>query len=579
MTARKKRVSGKTTKVNDGDSCLLTYLPSTFPSTVQVSTSQTPMQAIVNTAALNQSGSPVYCNEVLIAVPIGTAANELFAAFPAPTAAVNTGKWAITSMVVKHGRELGLDTDVDYATFTFQCRNQSDFLINYNLVFGLQGRVSLLTGDSEIMIGEQSGTSSDPNTFTLKRTSYTVTAYTPQFYLQNFVATVPTAPTVPASEFANGASIRLSWESNGTFFQIYEKNNPMPIYSGSQTVYTVAGGVATDTTFVLVAMMTGNPATGSGQGGFAPIYLYEEVTVTISNPDLKPKSSTIAGNAHVGGTFGVTGKTTLSNASVDGTLGVTGQTTLGDAKVSGPLGVTGQTNLANATVTGTLSATGNTMLNTATVSTQLVVNGSATMNGGLYATNSPVGIMSGAQGISPGSYKANTDGFVVGVVYAANSNSGFCRAVVSISTSDGISANATGGCIGLFKSDATKVIASNSNSFTVPVRKGATYTISAYQDSWNENSAPTSFYWIPLGKAASGDTLERISDEGPKQVHVDSLHRRPLSPEKKVRELVEVIDLLLGETLDAAMKKRLMAVLMSLQGEDFVFETFDERQL
>ncbi|MBC7910626.1 MAG: hypothetical protein H7Y30_09005 [Pyrinomonadaceae bacterium] len=572
MTARRKRGSEKKTNGNGGGGCLLTYLPSTFPSTVQVSTSQTPMQAIVNTAALNQSGSPVYCNQVLIAVPIGTAANELFAAFPAPTAAVNTGKWAITSMVVKHGRELGLDTDVDYATFTFQCRDQSDFLINYNLVFGLQGRVSLLTGDSEIMIGEQSGTSSDPNTFTLKRTSYTVTAYTPQFYLQNFVATVPTAPTVPASEFANGANIRLSWESNGTFFQIYEKNNPMPIYSGSQTVYTMAGGVATDTTFVLVAMMTGNPATGSAQGGFAPIYLYEEVTVTISNPDLKPKSSTIAGNAHVGGTFGVTGKTTLSNASLSGTLGVSGQTNLGNANVGGTLGVSGQTNLTNAIVGGTLTASGSSTLSNTAVNGTLGVSGAASFSGGLFGTNSPVGIMTAAQGVNPGSFVAHTDGLVIGAVSWPANPDLYCMCWI-IGNTNGIVVAATGGNHGAFANDWTKWRASNGNTFMFPVSKGNRWSLGVAQAPSNEIAAPTSFYWVPLGTAANGNTFERVSDEQP-EFKVSEVHRRPVRNDEYIRELVATIEAIFDKPIERMLRKRLINVLTKMQVEEYENESY-----
>src|SRR5256885_16229246 len=61
------------------DECLLTYLPSTYPTPLQVSTSQTPITGLLNTAALNESTGEVYCNEILIAVPVGPDPGGLFA--------------------------------------------------------------------------------------------------------------------------------------------------------------------------------------------------------------------------------------------------------------------------------------------------------------------------------------------------------------------------------------------------------------------------------------------------------------------------------------------------------------------
>jgi hypothetical protein len=372
------------------DGCLLSYFPSTSPLPIQVSSADTPLQGILNTAALNQGTTMVYCNQITINVPAGPDPNELFADSPKPTAAVNTGKWSVSDMQIKSARELGLDTEINYFSVTFDCRDASDFLIDYNLVFAVQGQVSQLPGDSTILIYEQSGTTSDPNSFTIKQTSYTVSAYTPQFYLQNFVATVPTAPTVPATEFGNGQAIRFSWESNGTYFEIYQKGNTTPptppippIYSGSKKNYTMEGGVATDTTFVLVGMMSGNPSKDQPKGNYAPIYLYQTISITISNPDLTPRSAAISGNASVGGTLGVTGVATLSNnASVGGTLGVSGVTTLNNnTTVGGTLGVSGATTLSNTTVGGTLNVSGNVGIGTTTPAALLDVNGTAQLRG------------------------------------------------------------------------------------------------------------------------------------------------------------------------------------------------------
>src|SRR5437868_5931203 len=552
--------------------CLLTYLPATSPTPLQVSTPQTPLTGIVNTAAINEGTGQVYCNQVLIAVPVGTDPNNLFAPSPTPGASCNTSKWAISSMVMKSGRDLGLDNDIQYATFTFDCRAQSDFLINYNLVFGVQGQMTAITSDCTILIQENSGITNDPNTFTPKKTSYTLTAYAPQFYLNNFVATAPAAPTVPATQFANGADIQFSWESNGSYFQLYQKNVATPIYSGMQTTFKLSGGVATDTTFFLVAMMSGNPSGDSPSNGYQPIYLYDALTITITNPDLTPRSAAISANASVGGTLGVTGQTTLGSASVGGTLGVTGQATLGNANVGGTLGVTGQTNLGNATVGGTLTANGQSNLKSTSVGGSLNVSALATLSGGLTATAGPVAMATGARSINPGSYVANTDGLVVGFVSWPSDPKQLCVCWITGST-PGIWAVATGGNQGAFDNGFNKWTTSNGNSFVFPVSKGNTWSVGVQQMQQNQVAAPTGFYWIPLGTAPSGISFEWISDEQPK-IDVGATLKKPVSKENQVKALVEVIEEILTRPIERHTKKKLLKALMDLQVEEYETESF-----
>src|SRR5205085_7917350 len=443
---------------------------------------------------------------------------------------------------------------------------QSDFLINYNLVFGVQGQMTAITSDCTILIQENSGTTNDPNTFTPKKTSYTLTAYAPQFYLNNFVATAPAAPTVPATQFANGADIQFSWESNGSYFQLYQKNVATPIYSGMQTTFKLSGGVATDTTFFLVAMMSGNPSGDSPSNGYQPIYLYDALTITITNPDLTPRSAAISANASVGGTLGVTGQTTLGSASVGGTLGVTGQATLGNANVGGTLGVTGQTNLNNATVGGTLTANGQSNLKNTSVAA-LGVSALATLSGGLTALSSAISMLTGAQVVGGGTYTANTDGFVIGYVGFPSSSNQLCITWIWGSTS-GISVGALGGNVGMFKPSNSwqKWQASNPQSFTFPVRKGSTWSVSVQNSTSNEVNAPTTFYWVPLGTASTGNTIEKISDEAA-DLPVATISRVPLPSDKHIRELVGLIEQLLGKQIDRTLKKQLISVLVKMQVE------------
>jgi len=560
------------------DVCLLTYYPATYPSPLQVSSPQTPMTGVVNSGVINETGKPVYCNQVVIAVPVGPDTNNLFVTSPSPSASCNTSKWAVSSLEFKSGAELGFaQQDIQYAVFTFDCRAPGDFLINYNLVFGVQGQMTQIISACTIMIMENSGLTNDPNTFTKKQTSYTVQASTPQFYQENFVATAPTAPTVPATDFANGADIQFSWESNGTFFQIYQKNVPQPIYSGTQTTFKLTGGVARDTTFFLVGMMTGNPSGDSPFGGYQPIYLYDSLTITISNPDLTPRSVAVANNTTIGGTLGVTGQTTLGNANVGGTLGVTGQTTLGNANVGGTLGVTGQSNLSNATVGGTLTANGQSNLKNTSVNGALSVSALASLSGGLNAIGA-IGLIAGAQQVGTGNYSARTDGFVIGYVGYTSATDKLCITTISGWTSDGISIATLGGNVGMFKPSNSwqKWQACNPQSFTMPVRKGASWSVSVNNYSGNEINAPTTFWWIPLGTTAQA-TIERIGD-----AEIDfpapPVSRVGGSKEAQVKELVAVIEQLVGRPIDKVLRKQILSVLLKLQVDDFETVTSDDGQ-
>jgi hypothetical protein len=476
-------------------------------------------------------------------------------------------------MEILSGLELGLDIDVPYATFTFQCRDAQDFEIKYNLVFGVQGQMTQITSDCVIRIREHSGTTNDPNTFTNKDTSFTVAASTPQFYLQNFAATVPAAPTVPATEFANGADIRFAWESNGTFFQIYQKNVTQPIYSGTETNFLMRGGVASDTTFFLVGMVSGNPSADQPFGNYQPIFLYDALTITISNPDLTPRSSSITGNSTVGGTLGVTGQTNLGNAIVGGTLTATGQTNLGNANVGGTLGVTGQTNLGNASVGGTLGVTGQANLKNTSVQGSLGVSALTTLSGGLTALAGAISMFTGMQAISPGSYSAKTDGFAIGWVGGVD-NSKLCITSIWGSNSDGVTLGALGGNVGEFQpsKDWRKWQSNCPQSFTLPVRKGTTWGVSVSNFDQNEANAPTKFWWIPLG-TATGATIEKISDVQ-EEFPISMVARVPLPKDKHIHHLVNIIEKVLGRRIDDHLKKEMIEVLIKMQIEDYETVTF-----
>ncbi|HEX3790773.1 MAG TPA: hypothetical protein VHW44_23125 [Pseudonocardiaceae bacterium] len=476
---------------------LLNYLASAEPSPIQASTAQVSTDGRVNISV--SSGEPVYCNEIEVAVPIGTDLTDLFTLSPAGS--VSTNKWAITT-VVKKGRELGLDNDDDYATFTYDCISPTDYLINYDLVFGVFGAVGTGVGDCDIAILENSGTTSDPTGFTTKTYALTVSKVAPRFYLQNVVATAVGTPTVPTTDFPLGTAIDLSWESNGTYFQLFAKGQTVPVYAGSATTFRLAGGLTRDTTFVLAASVTGTPGQETPQGGYQPIYLYDSLTVTVSNPSLQPSTVHVTGTLTADGRtiLGVTqtGALTAASATVVGALGAA------DVTASGKLGVTGPTTLATTTANGPLTA------NAVTTLAEVTVNGRLTARRAPVALNGPARFIVGGASIA-GAIQAFTDGFAVLQIIppSAFTKSSFAYGAIQ---SGGPWFQVLGGTVGSFGANWSSVMGANPNSMCLPVQAGSVWQYSAGNQEGNQLNSTIQVYWYPMGGGSGEETYRELSE-------------------------------------------------------------------
>lgn len=545
---------------------LLSYLISTQPQPLQISTTSTPAVGTIG-IYVSEPATIAYCNQIIVAVQVGSDQGCLYA--QTPTGAVNSGKWSQTSLEIVDGRTMGLAAG-DWAKFTFDLKDNADDRITYNLVFSLTGAVNNAVGDCTIAIQEQSSNTNDPPNFETNQGTFTVTLALPQFYLTNFVATQTGSPTVPCTQFTNGTAINLLWESNGTWFQVYKKGDTAPFYAGAATTCTLSSGVATDTTFFLVASMTGNPSQDQPSGGYQAIYLYDALTVTITNPDLTPKTVGTTGNVTVG-----------ANLTVTGTAQVTGQSTLGSVGASG-LNVTGTTTLAGATVNGPLTVNnGTTTLATAMINAGLTVQGGATVRGSLAASGSQVSLISGASSLgSGGSFTAKTDGFCVGQVWSPGSPyNRLCHGWVSASNSDGVSVTAVGGNVAFFDSNWNKWSGSNVNSICLPVRNGSNWSCGIGQDSNNQVNAPAALYWVPVGTAPSGATFERISDATPPELTDVGITKRVVrNKEQFVQDLVRIIARLAERPIPAEIQQELLAVLIQLNSDEYDNITYPARR-
>ncbi|SFW75004.1 bactofilin family protein [Chitinophaga sancti] len=528
---------------------LLSYEIATMPGPLQISSVYTPTTGTISIGVFNSNN--VYCQEIAVAIPYGNTMDELFSAPPA--VAINSEAW-ITNSVVQTGHKLGLGTDTLYYTAYFKCKDPNYYQINYDLAISIQGLVNTVTGSVPILLNEIASTQGAPYNWLSNQIQFPITKSELVFYLNNLVAVSPANPTVPATEFTNGAAITLAWESNGTFFQLYKKGNPNPVYSGIKSTYTLDNGINNDTTFILVATMTNGNS--SPYGGYVPVYLYETITLTVSDPDLSPRT------VHVAGTLSVAGVSTLgSDLNVQGTANFT------NANISGQLTAT-----ANANINGTLTAdsvtvnkvTVNSQLTTAntTVNGQLNANSGAIINGNLKAAGS-VGMAGSPQSINPGNYTAPTDGFVVGCVGVPSDNYKMSYSAIYGSTQNLAVAAQGGNSVVFFKGDKSSYeywIGGIQNSFNMPVQQGASFSVSLYNWDKNEINPPVSFYWVPLG---SGNVSSPVftGEASPPEM-------KPLTqlsfPQKNIHDLdisdlMLVLDDILGDKMDANKRARLEA--------------------
>jgi len=499
------------------ENCLLKYRFATIPSPIQVST-YSANSALIDVSVLSGE-KKIYSNSIILHVPIGPDATDLTE--NTPTVTPNTPKWAVGPASIIKGDEIGLDPKKSYAGFSCTCKAEADYLINYDLVFTINvSEVNLNTGEFDIPILEISGETSDPKAFQKRINTYHLEKTLPQFYLKNFVSTKKSATSdtnVPCGQFSNSEPIRLAWESNGTNFKVITSPDNKPIYDGPDTSVELPNGMTDTTTFMLIASVTGGEESGTPQPGYETVCLYDAVTVKITNPDLTPDSVAVAKDMEVGG---------------------------------------------NQTVAGTSA------LHATTIKGALTVDGATALVGSLVANTGLVSMMGSAQSVKQGSFVAKTDGFVVGSV-TYPSSAGLKSSAVIYGSTDGVYYWATGGNQVYYMAKGMKSCTSwiTPDSFTMPVRKGKSWSTKIWYCDGNKENPGVSFFWIPLG-SDTGNTFEKVSESDADELQIKIpkpvQHSTNVNAENAVEELVKVVEELFGKDTMLKSKDKFKKALLNL---------------
>jgi hypothetical protein len=253
---------------------LLTY--DVNPKLVPVSTGTPNMAAVTVTI---QASTTALCSKIVLNIPIGDVPGALFSKTPTPTSS-QTGWTNADSQPILAAQAV---KPLSYHTVTLTNPDPTG-AVPTTFTVTISGSVSIGVDGADIILSELSALVSPTPTFSVKKTPLHMDMEKDlPLFVRSFVAKSVANPTVPDSEFANGAAISLSWESNGTNFLLYRKAELDALDLGSSTSCNLPEGITSDTTFVLVATLNSPQSVST---------LYEALTLTVSNPTYGPKQST-----------------------------------------------------------------------------------------------------------------------------------------------------------------------------------------------------------------------------------------------------------------------------------------------
>lgn len=523
----------------DPPPCILSYQFATAPSPLQVSGASQPSPGMINAWISAPPGQTIYCNKIIVAVPVGTGPGEFSTVAPALTP--NTTWWASSGVLVNDGEEFGLPPGFSYAIFTVTCPSSDHWKIDYQLVFSMTTTsVNPVPDTFPYIVVENSGDS--PDNLVQRKTTFTLEKAPVKLYLDNLVSVSASqsSTTVPKTQFTSGEAIKLLWESNGSTFSLYAGGGAQPIWTGPDTSYTVAGGATADTTFTLVAAMDGTPGTVSAV-----------VAVTITNPTATPRSDD-ATSLTVIDTSTLTGDASLGTTTVGQQLTVSAAATLAGVTASSAT-VNGQVSMSSATlgpttVSGAVGGNGSLALASATAA-------SVTVNSWL------TGLV--ARAVTPGvTYTASSDGILSGAVASPSDLGAQCAARISGTCSSVGTVYAQGGNAAPWITSDRWAMWANTNSFALPVPKGSTFSVKV--DQRFGTAAPTAFTWYPLARNA---TLHEV-DLGPAVVPGPPMpepvrYRHP-NQRHRITQLIEAIAETFGDKFTPDRRERMTAAIEAL---------------
>lgn len=463
------------------NNCLLDYSIDVAPSPLQVSPqSGNPSIAALTLVVSNGSDSAIYCDRIIFSIPVGELAQDLTTAPEGIlVAAQPSGQWQIVSG--KDGTFTATPVKPEFSKITTD-----------GLVFRLYSiQVNKKVGTFALTVDEHS--SLDGTNFRNLTNSYKLPKFPYEFFMSNFTADKPMVD--------NGGRATLTWSGsdNATYTILYDNENVD--VTGKRAWPTPP--LHHMTNFILKAMVQHDGET---------VWSYLNTVVAVSNPELTATALTVLQGSILKGstTVGVQGSN--ADLSVTGDVKAAGSLSGANITTGGKLTANGGASLGPVTATG-LTA-GNTQVNGTLGVTGTSTTADLTVNGRLKAAGA-VGMMGAAQPLGSGSYRASSDGIVLGWVKGAGDVKQRCLGLISGGTS-AFTVRAMGGNT-QFRTDVNWIGACtywywlNDQNLAFPVRQDEWFSVSAYYPPDNEVNPTCGFVYVPFG-AGRVALAERVGD-------------------------------------------------------------------
>jgi hypothetical protein len=239
--------------------------------------------------------NPVFCKSITIEVPIGPGALDMFTKAPvirsmsgwapssyistmpalaasgtAPVAASGTAPTKLAPTAVQRFVVLNQNADKAVEPFSITITgnvNTVEARDEKGLKRKPQLKIEEISGPTKAAL-EAAGA--------LQKATIDLTkAHSRLLYIDSFYASDALLGELPSSKVLSNKPFKLSWESNGTGYDLYQDNVRVGPNAGETTSHELPTGIRSDTTFVLMATKDG-------------AQLYSSLTVAVSNPTYSP---------------------------------------------------------------------------------------------------------------------------------------------------------------------------------------------------------------------------------------------------------------------------------------------------
>ena len=210
--------------------------------------------------------------------------------------------------------------------------------------------------------------------------------------------------------------------------------------------------------------------------------------------------------------FQLTVKAQVLGETLDAVLSVTVLVNQPEIEATS-LKVTGDSEL------NTLNATGDTTLSTVKANSINTPSADITnmqLNGilaGSLTLNATLGALQNFVQITPATYQANTDGFIIGLINSASGNSEQISYGIIGARSGDLTLFATGGFIMIRYIGPSNVVSgSQYHNICLPVLKGTQWSVAFQKHSGNQVDPVYAFYWAALSNNNGQATYTKVSD-------------------------------------------------------------------